>query len=507
MKKIKTINELISSLILLNPLSSIGFNSQCQSNQITTIKNNNSFGNYFVKNIAPVQMGEIWVTVDESDPTIITGYSSGNGRLQILDYITEISNNSFQYNRNIQLLDLSNATGLTKIDQNAFRGCIGILDSIIIPSSVTSIGDWAFSYTSITSLDLSNATNLTTIDSFAFTNCSNLTGDLVIPSSVISIGDNAFSSSKITWLDLSNATSLTTIGSSTFLDCNLTENIIIPSNVTSIGTRAFSSNTNVHLLDLSNAISLTTIRENAFASCSNLTGDLVIPASVTSIGNKAFSNTNITSITIDPLNKNFSFVTNLGPNAKILVSGTDGIWKDDSISAGSLASGNIVIPSNISIISTDAFYGSNITSLDLSQATSLTTIGSSGFMYCSKLKGNLTIPSITTVIGTDAFRNTTFDNLFFISETPPTFNLSWQPTVTGKVYVPSEQAKEAYLKAENFGFNADQVEVDLPNNKSNTGLILGLIFGLGIPIILAAGFGIWHLAKKKKTTVKIKNKK
>ena len=40
-------------------------------------------------------------------------------------------------------------------------------------------------------------------------------------------------------------------------------------------------------------------------------------------------------------------------------------------------------------------------------------------------------------------------------------------------------------------------------SKSNTGLILGLIFGLGIPIILAAEFGIWYLTKKKKTTVKI----
>ena len=37
----------------------------------------------------------------------------------------------------------------------------------------------------------------------------------------------------------------------------------------------------------------------------------------------------------------------------------------------------------------------------------------------------------------------------------------------------------------------------------NIPLILGLIFGLGIPIILAIAFIIWYSAKKKKTTVKI----
>ena len=39
--------------------------------------------------------------------------------------------------------------------------------------------------------------------------------------------------------------------------------------------------------------------------------------------------------------------------------------------------------------------------------------------------------------------------------------------------------------------------------KSNISLILGLLIGLGIPVILAIAFIIWFAAKKKKTTVKI----
>ena len=39
--------------------------------------------------------------------------------------------------------------------------------------------------------------------------------------------------------------------------------------------------------------------------------------------------------------------------------------------------------------------------------------------------------------------------------------------------------------------------------KFNISLILGLIIGLGIPIILAIVFVIWYLTKKKKMTVRI----
>ena len=164
--------------------------------------------------------------------------------------------------------------------------------------------------------------------------------------------------------------------------------------------------------------------------------------------------------------------------------------------------GDLVIPSSVTSIEIGAFSYTGISSLDLSQATSLTTIGERAFESCSNLTGDIVIPSSVTTIGRSAFAINTIDNLYFSSETPPTsFGSDWQPTLTGKVYVPTEAAKQAYLKAENFGFTEDQIEISSKN--SNTGLILGLLFGLGIPIILVVGFGIWYLTKKKKTTVKI----
>ena len=276
MKKIKTINKLISSLTLLSLLSGVGFNNQYQNTQnVITENNNDALINPLHSNAEPVQMGDITVNVDG---TKITGYVGGSGVLRVSSNITEIGNSAFMSNININSLDLSQAT------------------------SLITIGEYAFNY------------------------CSNITRPLSIPSSMRNIERFAFNSTKITSLDLSQVTSLTTIGNSAFSNCPLEIDLKIPSSVTSIGQNAFSQ-TGISSLDLSNATSLTAIGDFAFQSCSNLTGDLVFPSSVTSIGQNAFtySLTNISSISIDSSNKYLSFATNLGPDTQVLINSPDGI--------------------------------------------------------------------------------------------------------------------------------------------------------------------------------------
>ena len=85
--------------------------------------------------------------------------------------------------------------------------------SLFIPSSVTSIGDSAFSGCSgLTSVTIPSS--VTSIDWYAFENCSGLTS-VTIPSSVTSIGRYAFSG------------------------CSGLTSVTIPSGVTSIGQDAF----------------------------------------------------------------------------------------------------------------------------------------------------------------------------------------------------------------------------------------------------------------------------
>ena len=135
------------------------------------------------------------------------------------------------------------------------------VESYVIPSSVTSIGDRAF-YGCSSLSEIVIPSSVTSIGDRAFYGCSSLS-EIVIPSSVTSIGDSAFSY------------------------CRSLSEIVIPSSVTSIGKDAFSRC--VSLSEIVIPSSVTSIGKGAFSYCDSLS-EIVIPSSVTSIGDSAFYN-------------------------------------------------------------------------------------------------------------------------------------------------------------------------------------------------------------------------
>ena len=148
--------------------------------------------------------------------------------------------------------------------------------------------------------------------------------DVVIPSKydglpVTSIGDGAFSWCSITSVTIPD--SVTTIGSSAFYWCSSLTSITIPDSVTTIGDEAFSycqSLTSVTIPD-----SVTTIGDWAFRYCWSLTS-ITIPDSVTTIGDLAFASCDsLTSITVDPDNSVYHSSGNclIETNSKTLVAG------------------------------------------------------------------------------------------------------------------------------------------------------------------------------------------
>ncbi len=85
-------------------------------------------------------------------------------------------------------------SSLTSIGSSAFEGCSG-LTSITLPSSVRSIEFWAFfNCSGLTSITLPSS--LTSIGSYAFYGCSGLTS-ITLPSSLKSIGSYAFDDCKL----------------------------------------------------------------------------------------------------------------------------------------------------------------------------------------------------------------------------------------------------------------------------------------------------------------------
>ena len=161
------------------------------------------------------------------------------------------------------------------------------IESYIIPDSVTSIGDSAFSGChSLSNIVIPNS--VTSIGNYAFSSCCSLFG-VIIPDSVTSIGNDSFRDCS----SLSNIVipdSVSNIGNYAFTLCTSLSNIVIPDSVTSIGTGAFSDCTSLSKIVIPDGV--TSIGYCAFSRCYSLS-NIVIPDSVTSIGEEAFGGCSI----------------------------------------------------------------------------------------------------------------------------------------------------------------------------------------------------------------------
>ena len=116
-------------------------------------------------------------------------------------------------------------------------GNYGGLRSVVIPNSVTSIGDWAFGgYEMLKSVNIPDS--VTSIGKYAFWNCYELSGDITIPNSVITIGDHAFDGCQ-NFINIKIPDSVITIGKYAFNFCDSLTNIEVPDSVTEIGIGAF----------------------------------------------------------------------------------------------------------------------------------------------------------------------------------------------------------------------------------------------------------------------------
>ena len=132
-------------------------------------------------------------------------------------------------------------SGITKIDENAFKECTELTGTLDLSKCVnlTLIGYNAFYKCSgLTGLILPE--NLTTIDINAFAECENLTGKLNLPESLKSVNDYAFNNCKKLNGELSLPQNLETIGKLAFKFCTgITSVKIRSAKLKLIGEQAF----------------------------------------------------------------------------------------------------------------------------------------------------------------------------------------------------------------------------------------------------------------------------
>ena len=327
------------------------------------------------------------------------------------------------YNLNISTINFGES--VQKIPANFANGLTN-LKSITIPNSVTSIGSNAFyNCSGLTSVNISDLASWCSISFSSFfanplSHAHNLylngaiITNLVIPNSVTEIGDYAFNGcSGLTNVTIPN--SVTEIGNQAFFGCSALETL----NFNAISCADFNStyllyNLSISSINFGDSVqriptnfaygltkltsltipnSVTEIGDCAFNGCSGLT-NVTIPNSVISIGRHAFDGcSGLISVTIG------NSVTEIGNNA---FSGCTGLTMVDISDLAAWCRINFVTATTNPLFYAQHLYLNDNEVMDLVVPDDVGAIGDYAFINCSGLT-SVTIPNSVTSVGEYAF--------------------------------------------------------------------------------------------------------
>ncbi|MBR6027583.1 MAG: leucine-rich repeat protein [Clostridia bacterium] len=341
---------------------------------------------------------------------------------------------------------------VTGTEGYAFEDCSK--NAVVLPDTLTSIGDYAFWRANITRVVIPEGVNAIGASAFsgnlfeeisipasvrvigerAFDSCRWLT-ELTLPEGVAEIGDCAFEScARLQRVSL--PASLARIGENAFADCSeLTEIILpaghpryytdggilygaedrrlicypsgleaetfaVPDGIQVIGGGAFSGNQ--HLTAVAIAGSVTEIGPKAFSDCKHLL-EVLIPDSVTAIGEEAFAGcwslaevsipAGVTELSIGLFARCVE-LTRVTLSDGLSVIGPQAFWECDSLC-------DVRFPDSLTIIGYDAFRDCySLTEAVLPEG--VRSIGSGAFNDCKSLT-SVSLPASLTEIGYRAF--------------------------------------------------------------------------------------------------------
>ncbi len=311
--------------------------------------------------------------------------SNDGNSYQLIKYTPEVKQST------VTIPDTYQGKPVTVIDNYALRGCSWVT-TINIPPSITTINDYAFQNTGISSITLSN--NVKNLGSSVFRDCKNLQS-VSLPSGISKIPDRFFyNCDNLT--TFSTPSSVTSIGDKAFYNCDNLKTVTLSDNITSINNKAFNQCEKLSTVNISASSKLRELDEYAFSETA--IESLTLPSTLQTISSYCFSQCDkLESLTISSQNTN---------DVQIKNSAFEGCRKLRSLS----------LPRNISNYEKAAFKDcESLTSFTLGQNT--TEISESLFQNCSSLTTlNLTNSDILVKIGKKALSNTAISS-FDIPET------------------------------------------------------------------------------------------
>ncbi len=314
----------------------------------------------------------------------------------------DVTSNPLYYARNLYLngnliKKLTIPSTISSIKDYAFIK--STITTLIMPNSVEHIGDGSFfkceNLSSITfgnQLKTIGSENGENVEYGAFDNCASLTS-ITIPNTVTSIGVYAFyKCEKLEEINM--PTSLSIIKNYAFSKCTSLKGISFPSSLKTIEGGAFKNC--AALTSLTIPKHLTTIGDNAFNGCDKISA-VSIPNGCT-VGSLAFANCNsLQSVTIP---ETLTYQSNIFQNCNNIKKLT---WNAANLTSQFVPTSNIEqVTIGSGVVELPVYFLQNAKITTLSLPASITTIGSYAFYNCSNLS-SLTIPENLTSIGSNAF--------------------------------------------------------------------------------------------------------
>ena len=335
-----SLSKLLGSEI--NSVTELKINGKINSVDFTTLKG--------MKKLSVLDLSNSGAN-DGILPANIFEYNTILKNIILPSSLTTISNYAFRNAYNVSV-DASKCSLLKNIGKSAFNGVKGKIilpdqlenlpelsfssfnGTVVLPKNLKTIRKKAFYYSQINTLDLIQCSQLETIEDYAFQDASNLNLDLSKSTKLKNIGEYAFLrvKGKIILPD-----QLETLPYKSIAGFNGT--VVLPKNLKTIEKQAFYDS-QINMLDFSKCILLENIGQSAFC---HVPGKVILPNQLETLPYKSF----------------------------------EGFY------------GTIVLPKNLKTIEKEAFYFSQINTLDLTQCPQLETIADYAFEFASNLNLDL----------------------------------------------------------------------------------------------------------------------